>query len=128
MRVSKEKLKEELEAYRRQNAERKAHTRQKPVQYSETGNPRRWRSGSRGLVFGCPVPLSAIHGQNQGSCASLGGRLISSKNSQGGEKAMEAIELIEKRIEELEDMTKLSLEGRGRLKELKGLKRELERR
>jgi len=36
---------------------------------------------------------------------------------------MEAIELIEKRIKELEDMSRLSLEGRGRLKELKGLKR-----
>jgi len=40
---------------------------------------------------------------------------------------MEAIELIEERIKELEDMTKLSLEGRGRLKELKGLKRKLKK-
>jgi len=51
-----------------------------------------------------------------------------SKNNPREVRDMEAIELIEKRIEELEDMTKLSLEGRGRLKELKGLKRELERR
>nr|QBN22452.1 hypothetical protein [uncultured archaeon] len=38
---------------------------------------------------------------------------------------MKAIELIEKRIKELEDMTRLSLEGKGRLKELKALRREL---
>jgi len=52
MRVDKERFKEELKTYRKQNAERKNHVQQTSVRHYETGDSRRRRSGSWGLGFG----------------------------------------------------------------------------